>query len=425
MFSLQDFANLTQGNQGLLGGVQAAPTQPSYSAPVAQDAQGYSGMGVDPFSQATNQAGLASMYSSGARAMNGQQFDLPTADTGSKAPTYSTAGIGTAAMDPALRATLTAGGQGTMAQGVNAFLGSSYTPYTQGGTSGEGGFGSSIDNSQQLFNLAKSIGYDTTGYTNDPAHVNMLYSNLNDKLKDYYNVNGLSSGWTGSGDPRGASSTMYIKQGDQLIPTNWGSNGYSAPTSSSINRASNMEQLAALSSVLPVFGGVGGILGAGTAGTLSAGAGLGLTNGLASAIGTGATNALVNAGTSYALSGGQGGMGSVLGSLGGSLAGAAGNSLLGNQNGLGSMFNTAGAGAMGSSYNPYSGFNSMAGSYGLGGLSPYTSLFGAMGGGGINAQNLTQAGAGLAGGYLGQQLDPRLRGLGSQAGSSLANLLYR
>lgn len=433
MFTLQDFANMTKA-AGITGdgGMAPAAGAPAYNPDPAPLQQGYGNepepyKSADPFSKAIDYNGLAGLMNSGARAINGTPFDLPTADLNSKAPTYSANGFGTANMDPALKATLTAGNQGTMAQGVNAFLGSSWTPYVYSGGGPEGSYSVQQDNSKDLFNLAKSIGYDTTGYGKDSGSVNRLYGDLNTKLGDYYTINGLSSGWDGSkGDPRSAAATMYIKQGDQFVPTNWGSNNYSAPTSSSINRANNLEQLSALSMMMPAFGGVAGMLGSGASGTLSAGSGLGLTNGIASTIGTGATNALVNAATNYALSGGRGGVQSLLGSLGGSALGAAGNSMFGKAGGLGDMFNTANAGSMGSVYNPMQGFNSMLGTSGLNGqLSGISGLFSALGGGGINANTMSQLGGSLAGQYLAQQLDPRLRGLGGQAGSSLASLLYR
>ena len=145
------------------------------------------------------------------------------ADKGINAPTYNDPFFdfngqtyqNAAATDPALAMTLGAGNQGGLASGVQAFLPpSANTLFNSAGATGY--------SDQQLKDLAGSFGYDTAGMDN----AGML-SMLNDKLKNYVNVQGLSAGWNSSSDPRQANATLYQRQDGKLVPLS--TSGYSAP----------------------------------------------------------------------------------------------------------------------------------------------------------------------------------------------------
>jgi hypothetical protein len=350
---------------------------------------------------------------------------LPQADPSIAAPKYSLAGFGTASMDPALRDTLTAGNAGSLVQGITAFLGTN--PDTQQTQNSELGGDVAYQPDQYSTDartLATRAGLDPSVYPNTQEGNAQLQSALNTKLGNYYAVSGMSSGWDGSsGNPRAAATTMYQNVNGELIPTS-GPFNYSAPTSSSINRNVNMDAVTAASIMAPAFGGLGGVLGAGAEGTLTAGGGLGLTTGVADTIGVGATNALTGALQSYLTSGGQGGIQGILSSLGGSALNAGANSLMGNSGGLGSMFDTAGADSIGSTYNPVKGMSSLMNGLGLGPLSGAAGLFSGFAGNGINSDSLRGIAGEVAGGYAGSQINPKLRGLGATAGRDVVmNLL--
>lgn len=264
------------------------------------------------------------------------------------------------AVDPALRQTLQSANAGGLQRGVSAFLGG-FQPWALENHGIDGGMQEAKDAPaqwQSLRDLAGGVGFNARPYGNN----NMaLYDAMNDYTKDYYNVAGLSGGWTGGNLGNAAARTLYKDVGGGNL------NPVSAPRRyTNVNDDKGFigkESLTALSLALPMFGGWAGMLGSGTAGTLSAGSGLGLTTGMGSAIGTGATNMLVNAGMNAAMngSGGQGFLGSLAGGLGGSALG----SLTGSANNLGSLFDTAGAGA--STLNPMGYFNSGMRNIGLGG----------------------------------------------------------
>lgn len=379
---------------------------------------------------------------------------LPGINPQSNAPTYNTTGIadyfagnraGAMTMDPMLQAAIKNGNSGSLTRGVQAFLGNTYNPghYEQNGAES-----TYVDNSQPLFGLAHDLGFNMSNYrpaANNQANdfwamrgiadpqggtsTNQLMNQLNDYTKDYYGVSGMSSGWDGGKNGyRGAASTLYKDNGQgQLQAASLPQMFKAKENSGFFKQEAGRELLTALSMVMPAFGGAAGLLGQGAAGTLSAGSGLGATSGLASAIGTGATNALVNAGSNYLLSGGRGGIGGILGSLGGAGLSAAGNSLMGNAGGLSDFFNTANAGSMGSVYNPMQGLNQMMSSTGLSNspLGGLAGLFGGFGQNGISADTLRSLSGQMGGNYLAQRLDPRLGGLGSQAGRSLADFYNR
>lgn len=344
------------------------------------------------------------------------------------APTYSANGLGgnTNAADPALAQTLLAGNAGGLLNGINAFAGGGFMPYSSETTNNPGQY-NVTDNRWMLDQVADATGYqgDRNWYNGATPYSSTGLSSLQDSLKNYYGIAGMSNGWDGSANPRSSAMTLYQRDpSTNMLNPITAPRSYTSAENPGWAKGQGAETLTALSMMLPIFGGAGGLLGAGASGTLSAGAGLGATNALAGAIGTGATNALVNAGTQYALSGGAGGTQGLLGSLGGALLGAAGNSAFGNSGGLGSMFDGSGAASLGSTYNPMSGMNQIMNSTGLGGtmLGGASGLFSALGGGGFNANTLQQAGGSLAGQYLGRQIDPRLQGLGGTAGRTLANL---
>lgn len=262
--------------------------------------------------------------------------------------------------DPTLNAMMNTAGHGRARSGVQAFLGDNYNLTQQ--AQGSDDPTNLTYNTQPLLNLAQQTGFDTSRYTLDPSQqringqrnasgIEALYADLNNQLKDYASIQGISN-WQGRSDPRAATHTIYRREGDRLNAV--------SPTMEYRQRETgggllqDPEFMAAMSVAMPAFGGWGGILGQGTAGTLTAGSGLGLTTGLGSVVGGGAANAITNAAMNAALGGG-GGRG-FLGSLAGSALGAAGQSLTGGSGGLGSMFDTSTAGV--SQLNPMGYYNS-------------------------------------------------------------------
>lgn len=278
--------------------------------------------------------------------------------------------------DPTLQGMLAEQMYGRANAGVGAFLGDTYKLNNWNGQYGGDGQSGSIDTSMNiapLQQLAQQTGFDTSGYNLGQQTANnqdydmsrggqALYADLNNYLKDYTSISGLSS-WTGNPNPMAATKTMYKRdENGQLVPVS-APQEYIQRKGGAWNNMKDTGFISALSMLMPAFGGFGGIAGAGTTGTLTAGGGLGVTNGLAGVIGTGATNALVNAGASAALSGsGAKGFGmNVLGSL----AGAGVNSAMGGK-GLSNMFDTSTAGQA-LPQNPMGNFNNAIGASGLGG----------------------------------------------------------
>lgn len=278
--------------------------------------------------------------------------------------------------DPTLQGMMAEKMYGRANAGVSAFLGDTYKLNNWDGQYGGEGQSGQIDNSMNiaaLQQLAQQTGFNTNGYNMGQQTANnqdydmsrggqALYADLNNYLKDYTSIQGLSS-WTGNPNPMAATKTMYKRDGNgQLVPVS-APQEYIQQKGGAWNNMKDTGFISALSMLMPVFGGFGGIAGAGTTGTLTAGGGMGITNGLASTIGAGATNALVNAGASAALSGsGAKGFGM---NLLGSLAGAGVNSATGG-NGLGKMFDTSTAGQS-MAQNPMGNFSAAMGASGLGG----------------------------------------------------------
>lgn len=260
-------------------------------------------------------------------------------------------------------------GMGQVARGVNAFMGShgndntmTYNPVTT--TRGQDGETIQSANSAPLMNLARQLGYEMPqGY--DPGDIQQtqsLYNSMNNSLSDIYSIYGINKDAARmTGKDRASTQTLYQHQGNSLNPIS-PSNLSIAPDKGG-SPWQEPEFLSALSVILPAFGGWAGILGQGTAGTLTASGGLGLTGGLSSTIGTGLTNAAVNAGMNSMLTGsGIKGFGT---SMLGSMAGAGVNSLMGGS-GLSGMFDTSNASAP-LPNNPMGAFRGGLGGIGLGG----------------------------------------------------------
>jgi hypothetical protein len=204
-------------------------------------------------------------------------------------------------MDPVLGMTIKAGDSGFMSRGALAFLGQGFNPWAREVNGAESSpsaeAGGQID---QLFQLANNLGIDTTKYSREPGSMGIrgersgqrdamaLYDEVNRLARDYVSVGGLSSGWSGGG-PSAVARTIYKEVDGKLLPvtrpqfhTRQTNNGF-------ISR----DAIAGMSLMLPAVGGWAGILGQGGAGTLNAGAGLGLTSSLpASAVNIGVNTLL-------------------------------------------------------------------------------------------------------------------------------------
>lgn len=347
-------------NPGLSGGAS-----PFYSSNYNQQYNG----ALPDFVQGAGGApskNLAPSYSTNGLNLNLTQVADPRQLGFAKPRQYSPGSYGT---DPALNMTINAAGSGGMSRGVQAFLGQGFQPWAVGSSPGMDGSSAGYENDanlqwQQLENLGRGIGFDTSGYGTQNKPLEQMFNDMNNYTKDYYGVAGLQ-GWGGNqqgkaGQNSGAR-TLYKDDGQgQLRPV---SDPVFYHNVNDDKGFIGKESLAAMSLALPMFGGWAGMLGAGTGGTLSAGSGLGLTTGLSGAIGSGATNALVNAGMG-ALTSGSGGKG-FLGSLAGSLMGAGMGSVTGSSNNLSNLFNTTNPGA--STLNPMGYFNNGLKNIGLGG----------------------------------------------------------
>lgn len=273
----------------------------------------------------------------------------------------------------ALATTMGAGGAGSIDTGVQAFTGIDYEPVRYG--SGVDGYDSVQRDAQPLINLARGTGYggminagltdsyddylkgsrdanlkkaDASGFRlrgaysdgnapidngnfsqNQTEDLNSLYGGMNDYLKDYSYVSGMSSGWDGQNKgARSAAGTLYKTEDGVMYPVTPPSY-YEAPEKGGWMKE-NPDIMAAISLILPAVGGWAGMLGQGTTGTLSAGSGLGLTTGATNALtGMGLTttqaNAIINGVggmlTSGSNEGAIKGLLSTLGSVGGSTLG--------------------------------------------------------------------------------------------------------
>ena len=247
-----------------------------------------------------------------------------------------------ATVDPALQAQILAGDRGGINHGLSAFIGG-YNPntlfnnhYDAEGMQHPSDVAEQRGQWQNIANLAQGLGINPSSYGSRQD----MYNDLQNRTNDYYTVGGLTQATAGRANGNLAQRALY-----QFNPNTGTLDAASRPVNyvdSADHGFIGREGIQALSMVLPAFGGWAGMLGNGTAGTLSAGGGLGLTSGLGSTIGTGATNALINAGAG-ALMNGSGGQG-FLSSLLSQGMGAGVNSAMGG-NGLSNLFNTSNAGA--------------------------------------------------------------------------------
>lgn len=292
--------------------------------------------------------------------IGGNSFYVPTAQTRD----YGNA------QDSTLASMLSDQTYGRANAGIAAFLGDGYRLNNwdgQYGGDGQSTAPASGFNLDPILQLGQQVGFDTSPYNFDQNNqgnrsngIEAYYADLNNALKDYTSVQGLSS-WTGNSNPMAASRTMYQRQGDQLIPVT-APQEYIQQKGGAWNNMKDTGFISALSMLMPAFGGWGGIAGSGTAGTLTAGGGLGLTNGLAGTIGAGATNLAVNAGMNSLISGsGLKGFGA---NLAGGLANAGLSSATGGK-GLSGLFDTSTAGQS-LAQNPMGNFGSAINSSGLG-----------------------------------------------------------
>lgn len=350
-------------------------------------------------SAATQQANLPSMFGRAPQGgWAGANFggSLPGVDATSKAPSYdlnTPAGLN----NPMLQATLKTAGAGDLQTGVKAFLGNDYTPWNSttahGDTSGAEGMGgdsyrttNSYNDPSPMLNLARSTGYDLSNFHGDPGQ---LYGGLNDYLKDYAGISGMSSGWSGQSDPRGASRTLYKNEGGILKPVTQPQNYHQAEYGGYLAQNPLLTQsLIAGASILS--GGLAAGAAGGIGGAAANGVGAGSTWASMPAWGQGAVNGAINGGINSALTGGNG----LQGIFSGALTGGLGPSTSGltNVSSLPSWANSALGGAA------------------RGGLSA------ALGGRNAAQGAFNGAAGGLGGSYGGAA--------GSMAGRSLASLLY-
>lgn len=352
---------------------------------------------------------------------------------GSTPPTYSAAGLGQmgngvinyTGNDPALRATLGAAGAGDITYGTAAFGANNYA---------------------SMQNLANQLGFDTSGYkTTDSLRIA-----LDDQLKDYFMVNGLSQGWNNTGDARGANGTLYQRVDGQLRPVS--TQAYTAPEKGNWiqEHPGILAPLGvAAGGLAAMYSGAGaagsgaaasgtsgaattaGAAGAGTggiSGSIANALGLGSQWGALPAWGQGAISNAVMGGLNSGLRGGNILEGAALGGISGGVGGGISSGLTGAGVGSG-LAGAAGrlggglaAGLAGGNTNLAgmlqsgvinAGMGYAGNQLGLGSGLPTDNSLGA-----IMARLAAQQG----GSYLAEQLDPRLRGLGGQAGSSLATL---
>lgn len=331
--------------------------------------------------------GLGNPFAGGYGLTNGTPAPAPAAapvstGTGAMPPTYD---LNTLAGQMYLSGTLNMGGAGQIGTGVNAFLGNDYQP-TGTRTGGQYMADQGWDPKQISYNLDPLLALgDKMGYKSDVAdrlrgisggvgHFNpdgtytqptegygentwMDYQSynagLNDFLKNYVNVSGMSP-WAGKSDPRAAASTLYQLNNNVLTPAG-DPNYYHAREHGSWAQENQDGVMAAA-----ILGGGflgGSALAAGGAGGAGAGAGAGWGSTAANAVGLGSEWAALPA---YAQAGLQGAAQGALtsGVMGGDpLKGA----LMGGVGGIGGSLGSAGA----SYFNPeLAGLGKYAGSMG-------------------------------------------------------------
>lgn len=355
--------------------------------------------------------------------------------TGATPPSYSAQGLGQmgngvinyTGNDPALRSTLNAAGAGDMTYGSAAFGANNYA---------------------SMQNLANQIGFDSSGYhTTDSLRIA-----LDNQLKDYYMVKGLSQGWNNTGDARGANGTLYQRQGDQLNPVS--TNSYVAPEKGNWVQ----EHPGILAPLGVAAGGLAAMYSAPAAGAsggaATAGAGSGAAAGAGSAAATGAGTSGITGSIANAVGLGSQwgalpawGQGAITGaSMGGLNSGIRGGNILqgallgGLSGGVGGGISSGLSGA-GMNSSLASGLGRFGGNVVAGGLSGQN--LGNVLQGGVTNMGMGLAGNALGfnapitdnslgailarqalqqgGSYLAERVDPRLAGLGGQGLASLYN----
>jgi hypothetical protein len=344
------------------------------------------------------QYSLASMFP-------GQQMgSLPGVKADSKAPSYdlnTPAGLN----NPMLQATLQSGNAGGMLTGVKAFLGDAFNPVketTNTQLSNPTGPTYEWQGVPQMLELARN-----TGYQGKFSNPNELYQGLNEHLKDYATIKGMSSGWDGKNDPRGGATTMYRNVGGVLQPITDPQLKH-IPRSGGVLRQNPLlgTALTAMAGILtgglalgaaPAAGAAAGSAGASSSGTLAGAA--------ANGLGYGAQYASLPAWAQ--------------GAANGALQGGLNAATSGRGNGLGAMFTGALSGGLAPMAGSLSAGSSMPSwaSQGLQGAAR-GGIGAALGGGNIGRGALGGGLSGL-GGSFGNQLGGRA---GSIAGRNLASL---
>jgi hypothetical protein len=409
-----------QANGGWMGpsstqGIDAGPSTPAAARVLAE--------------QQSQQAGT--------RPSIWNMSNLDTPQAGIKAPTYSADGltqlqngvVGYNGNDAALKATLGAAGAGEFSYGSTAFGAKSYN---------------------DLKNLAQQVGFDSSPYSTTDS----LRLGLDNQLKDYFSIAGLSQGWNDQGNARGANKTLYKRVNGQLIPLqtgeynvrekgNWIQEhpGILAPLGVAAGGLAAMYGGAGAGASGSAAGGSGGAsTGAAAAGSAGAGTS-GLSGSVANALGLGSQWGALPAWGQGAIQGaGMGGLNSGLrggnileGALMGGLTGGVGGGLSSGLQGMGMNSSLAGGlGRMGGNMlggaiqgqdlgSMFSGGLMNLGLQQAGGALGLNANFGGPGLQGILARLAAQQG----GSFLGRQIDPRLAGVGGMAGQGLASLFYR
>ena len=271
---------------------------------------------------------------------------LPTA-TVQGAPSYN---LNTDVGQGMLGMTLGAGHAGADLTGTQAFLGA----WNPGNDTKQDALGKYTYDTSTLGGLAGSLGIDTSKYNlgTDVSDTDYykLSNDLNDQLKNYHYISGLSQGWNPNQDSRGADRTLYLDDGTGNL------NPVTTPVDYHAKEAGNWFQenpdfvmaasiigggilggtaLAGLGATGATGAGIGGATtaastGAGTAGlsgSVANAIGLGSQWGALPAWGQGAITGALQGGVTSGLQGGNIGRGILMGGLSGGVGGWAGPAL--------------------------------------------------------------------------------------------------
>lgn len=208
-------------------------------------------------------------------------------------------------VDPSLAMTMRAGAGGDISRGAAAFMGAGANPWAMEWGNAEGEYrpgAAALDQQRHLLQVAQGLGIDTRQYDEGPGGMDIrgnrlgtpgrtlrdLWDKINTEFSDIVSVGGLSQGWSG-GPANTTARTMYAERDGRLLPIEQPRFHGARSNNGFISR----DAIAGLSLMLPMVGGWAGILGQGGAGTLNAGAGLGLTSSLpASAVNIGVNTLL-------------------------------------------------------------------------------------------------------------------------------------